>query len=187
MARTAREFLREVLERVAQRAESRARPQIPSATLRRALNTSIEDAVEGMVAKLQIPHYWAVYVHDGRSQITKSTGFLVFFRDISDDPRVSGGFPVRASEIRRLTRDQFRAGLEANRQHLANGGDPFTAPMIVVRQVGPTRGAEFFTKGMASFLEQEAAPLIAAEFDQYVQSLVDDGLHERATASLDLR
>ena len=153
MAQSSRQFIRSVLREVARRAVRRVRPQIPSDTLQRALGVSLDEAAARFEATLFIPHYWAVYVHDGRGSISKAgrPGFLIWFKDPTEDPRISGGFPERASQIRRLTRQQFRAGLARNRAHIAAGGDPFDVPMIVVKQVGPVKGSFFFTKGMLGF------------------------------------
>lgn len=173
MARTPERFLRDLLREVLTRAAARARPLIPSKTLRQSLTKVF---VSDTVAKLTIPHYWAIYVHDGRGPITKRSGFLVWFRDPGDDPRTSGGLqhPVRASEIRRLTKTQFQAGLRANREHLASGGDPFLAPMIVTKRVKGVTPTPFFSKGMVGFIDT-AGPLMAKRFDNYIQQLIDSG------------
>jgi hypothetical protein len=182
-ALSAREFLRRALLAVAARAESRVRPQIPSATLQRALNTRLEETLDGMVALVGVPHYWAVYLHDGRAGFGKSHGFLVFFKNPAEDPRIQGGYPERASQIRRLSPAEWRRGLERNRQHLAAGGDPFDAPMIVVRRVGPAQGAHWFTRGMAGFIE-EAGQELATAFDAHIQGIVDEsGMTERSVAT----
>jgi hypothetical protein len=179
-----RQFLREALLAVARRARRHVTPKIPSRTLRAALQVSIEETVGVMFARLHLPHYWAIYAHDGRGPISKQRGFLVFFRNPDDDPRLAAGYPERAAAIRHLTREQWRAGLERNRRHIAAGGDPFDAPMIVVRRVGPAQGAFFFTRGMAGFLESEASPEIRERFDRFIQQVIDDGLHEKKTAVL---
>lgn len=173
---------------VAERARRRVTPQIPSRTLRASLEVRLDEIVGTMTAVLSVPHYWALYVHDGRGPISKQKGFLVFFRNPHEDPRLAGGYAVRAAQIRHLSRTEWKAGLERNRRHIAAGGDPFDAPMIVVwkrngvSKVGPAAGAFFFTKGMAGFLEQEAAPEINTRFDRHVQQIIDNGLHEQATA-----
>lgn len=178
-----RAFLREVLRAVAARARRRVTPKIPSRTLRAALEVRVEEVVGTMFAVLHLPHYWALYVHDGRGPITKNKGFLVFFRNPSEDPRLAGGYAKRAAEVRHLTRTEWKSGLERNRRHIAAGGDPFDAPMIVVRRVGPAAGARFFTDGMIGFLQEEAAPEILERFDRFMQRVIDDGLHESRTAT----
>lgn len=166
-------------------AARRARPLIPSRTLRAALRIDEESEVSVVRAILSIPHYWALYLHDGRGPIqAKPGGFLVFFRDLRDDPRVQNGFPVRVSDVVRLTKEQFREGLRKNRAHLAAGGSPLEVPMIVVRRVGPAAGVAFFSEGLAGFVDDEGGPIIAREFDRWIQSIVDDDLTERSTATV---
>jgi hypothetical protein len=182
---TAREFLRQTLVAVAARAERKVLPKIPSAALRRSLTSRIEETLEGMLAVLSIPHYWAIYLHDGRGPIEKgpTDGFLVFFKNPEEDPRIAGGYPVRASDIRRLTKAQWQEGLRRNRDHLRNGGDIFDVPMIVVKRVGPAQGAFWFTQGMAGF-DIEAGAIISARFDAYIQDIIaEPGMTERSTAT----
>jgi len=188
-SRTPRAFLTDLVRRLLRLAERRARPKIPSRTLRRALRRLVlPGATGGVEGVLFIPHYWAVFLHDGRRGFGSKPGaFLVFFRDIRDDPRVAGGFPERASQIRRLTKREFDFWLERNRRHLKAGGDPFEVPMVVVRHVGPAQGAHFFTRGMDGFLASQAAPVARNAFDAYVQEVVDrDRLTDRARAVLRL-
>jgi len=183
-SRTEEQFIRDLLERVSERAENHVRPKIPSQTLQRALTTNFDRVANVWLARVGVPHYWAVYLHDGRGPVVKKgKGFLVFFKDPSRDPRLRGGRPVRQADARRLTRNQFRDGLAMNRAHLAAGGDPFDAPMIVVKSVGPAKATEFFTKGMAAFLPTIAAPIFRNEFDRYVQEMIDrDDLHDKDSA-----
>lgn len=184
---TPEEMLLRAARETALAAARRARPLIPSRTLRAALR--IDEEIDGTTVRaiLSVPHYWALYLHDGRGPIqAKPGGFLVFFRDIRDDPRVSNGFPVRMSDIVRLTKEQFREGLRRNRQHLAAGGSPLEVPMIVVRRVGPAAGVAFFSEGLAGFVDSEGGTIISGEFDRWIQSIVDDGLHETSTVRVRL-
>lgn len=98
--------------------KARASAVIPSKQLEAAL-----EAIELSNSKgvLHVPHYWAAYVHDGRPPVTPQTAtFLVWFKNPSDDPRYLGGqYPVYRSDIKRLTPDQFKAGLQRNREIIA--------------------------------------------------------------------
>lgn len=152
-----------------------ARPKIPSVTLQRALNLQV---LSDTKARIAVPHYWALYLHDGRGPFgPRRSKFLVYFISPLLDPRTPGGvLPERASQVRRLTRDEFYFWLGQNRLALLRGETP---PMIVVgwppgspvpsgpRTVGPARGSFFFENGsgggMQGFREQAnavAAPMV---------------------------
>lgn len=139
----------------------RARPQVTRAsrTLGRALNLFVLPQTDPtrITARIQIPHYWAVYVHDGRGPFgPRYKKFLVWFRNPKDDPRLRNGIPpVRARQLKRLTKDQWLAGLEAN-QIARAAGQP--VPMIVTRYVStPTPARPFFSNesalGMKGFID----------------------------------
>jgi len=162
----------------------RARGLIGSSTLREALEL-IVDAQAGE-ADLFIPHYWAVYYHDGRGGFAAPAGHkLVFFADSADDPRLSGGYPVRSTDIVRLTRDQFEEGLRINGERRAAGLGPF---MFVVDSVGPAVGSPFFDR-LAEGAGSRMDPIAEESVDDWVQSLVDELPElrpERRTASFRL-
>jgi len=157
------------------------RPLIGSSTLRAAVRL-IVDAQAGS-AVLFIPHYWAVYYHDGRDGFGASNAsVLVFFADPDDDPRLEGGYLVRESEIRRLSREEFYAGLAENELRAAEGEPPF---MFVVPSVGPAAGHPFFDQlavGAAARMDQFASFAI----DSFVQENVDEEGPERSTARVKL-
>lgn len=130
-----------------------------------------------------LPHYWAVYVHDGRKPFSKQK-FMLWFRDPKDDPRLRGGYPVRRSGVRRLSRRQFYYWLQKNKEALAAGEPP---PMIVTKVIRkatpPTR---FFENdgGMKGFPDR-AGEIVKREFSQHVKETLGDLLH--IDARLDLR
>ncbi len=164
-----------VLGRLVRRAMRLVRPKIPSATLRSML--------QGLVVNgrgiLFLPHYWAVYVHDGRGVVTpKRAKWLVWFPEIQNDPRVAGGadYPVRVNQIRRLTRAQWLAGLAENRRRRAAGLEPY---MVVSKRSGPARGVPFFEMLR---LEPEAADIVEPELDRLMARLADE-ISETSTAS----
>ena len=105
---------------------------------------------------VESPFYWAVYYHDGRGPIRAKPGHvLVYFRDIDQDPRVQGrNYPVRASDIKRLTKAQFYAYLK----------DP-SRGMIVRDSVGPAEGDPFFLRAQEA-LSRQVGPLIEDNLHQ---------------------
>lgn len=151
--------LKEALERAIGRLlASRVRKYIRSRTLRRAL--TIKKLDEGGHA-LTIPHYWAIYYHDGRGPVRPVNGkYLVYFSRIEDDPRVRGGrdYPVRKADIRplRLAPGEFR--------RLVREGK-----LIVRRSVGPAAGEKFFDKALAAKAARLAAPLVRTEVRRRIQ------------------
>lgn len=166
---TPEEIIRQILEEVGAAELAEARRRIGSGTLRRALTLIVEESQAR--ARLFIPHYWAVYYHDGRDGFGPvSANKLVFFDRPEDDPRLEGGYPVRASEIRRLTRDEYVEGLERNAERRRNGLRPF---MYVVDSVGPQAGRPFFDE-MADGASERAGPTAAMLFDRWVQRIVDE-------------
>ena len=99
-----------------------------------------------------VPHYWALYVHDGRRAPVRAQrgGFLIWFKDPKDDPRLIGGVtPERASQLRHLSAGEFRRIMRERHQDLLDGRDP---KVVVTTQVNKsTAGSYFFTKGMKEF------------------------------------
>lgn len=125
-------------------AQKQARSKIKSETLRHELFVKLFPQTNEVV--VGVPHYWAIYYHDGRGPVRAKPGhFLVYFKDPADDPRIKAGYPVRASDIIHLTRDQFLEALAQNK-------------LIVTRSVGPAAPHPFFTDGMKSFPEKAHGP-----------------------------
>ncbi len=162
-----------------------ARGVIDSSTLRAALRVLIDPSKRE--ARLFIPHYWAVYYHDGRSAFAASnTTFLIFYANPQDDPRFPGPqTPQRLANVRKLTPAEFQNGLRINAERRASNLPPF---MFVVRAVGSTTGTFFFDNdvGMEGFsqrvssVEGEQARI----FDEWVQrELV---ITERADANIEI-
>lgn len=158
---------------------------IGSSTLRAAAELLVEEFSTGgeQKAVISIPHYWAAYYHDGRAGFEAPAGhLLVFFADEDDDPRLEGGRPVRLADVRHLTREEFRRGLEENELRAAAGEGPF---MFVVRAVGPAGPHPFFDElsiGAAARMDQ----LALAALDAHVQELLDEERGQRATAQVRL-
>ncbi len=137
--RSSLEFRIDLVREIAEQVKRRARSLIESRTLKRALDSRIvTNGTTYVGAEVFIPHYWAVYYHDGRGPVRPVNGkFLVYFARIEDDPRVAGGrdYPQRASQIRRLRLDP------AEFRRLVKEGK-----LIVKRSVGPVQGKRFFER-----------------------------------------
>lgn len=134
------DIVRRILEAFVSDELALAKSLIQSTTLADAVRAEFN--FEADEALLHVPHYWAVYYHDGRGPIQAAPGHkLVFFHRPEDDPRLEGGYPERVSQVRRLTADQFYEGLEINRERFANGLPPY---MYVLNSVGAAKGDPFF-------------------------------------------
>ncbi len=124
---------------IARRMCDRARLEVGSAldsgTLRRALNCRVDALGRDVEAILSVPHYWAIYYHDGRGEIRAKEGkVLVWFASIEDDPRVNTtGHPVRITDRQklRLSKAQFKRLRKAGK-------------LIVAKRSGPARGKPFY-------------------------------------------
>jgi len=160
---TAEGIVRSALQWLALAAKQKVKPLIPSATLADALEISniaarssrtISAALAGRrisEIRLTIPHYWAVYIHDGRPAFgPRRATFLVWFTDPDDDPRLAGGFPVRYSDVKRLTKEQFHEGLRINAQRRAVGA---TLYMHIARSRRGDPPRRFFSEGLAGFVD----------------------------------
>ncbi len=154
---------------------------IGSSTLRAAARLMVDGAAG--TATLLVPHYWAVFYHDGRGGFEAPSGrFLVFFEDPADDPRLEGGRPERLSQVRRLTREEFHAGLEENQTRAELGGPPF---MRVVRAVGPAPAHPFFDQ-LAVGAAERMTQIAGFAADAYAQDVVDDEGPQKSTARVRL-
>jgi hypothetical protein len=137
-----KKVIRRVLQEIGERELSRVRRTIGSRTLRAAIRLIINESEER--ADLFIPHYWAVYYHDGRpgfSAVGVGARKLVFFDNPADDPRKPT--PERENQVKHLTRDQYQEGLRRNAERAARGARPF---MYVVDSVGAAPPRPFFTQ-----------------------------------------
>lgn len=176
-----KERVARVLARAAIKVARRAiRPH--SRTLAKAVK--IEFRPDG--AALVIPHYWALYVHDGRGAIAKPSGFLIYYRNPAQDPRFAGRqTPERAREVRRLTSREFREAGRLNRAARKRGRP---LPVIIVRAVGPVRkgATNFFLNnaGMLPFkLEYPALARhrVEKDFLAFLRPIFKPGVVEKRT------
>ncbi len=179
------QIMREILTAVGEVELERVKKFIGSRTLREAIFLAVYASLAE--AKLIVPHYWAVYYHDGRGSVSPvSAQKLVFFDNpLEDDPRLQGAYPRRSGDLRRLTRGEYEEGLKRNAERRAQGLGPF---MFVVDAVGPSRPHPFFDQ-LAANAANRAGPTIGRIFDAHIQRLVDtddDVRPEKGTAEVNL-
>ncbi len=143
-------FFIRLTDRLSRLGINKARPRIPSRTLRRAL---VSIRVTNKEVKMHITHYWARYVHEGHGPITPGAGkFLAWYRNPRDDPRLTafgGQTPPRASQLvglrQAIDAAQFRADADAGK-------------IIFAQRVAESGGTPFFSNeaggGMHGFVKQ---------------------------------
>ena len=162
-------IIRSVLLAIGKRELAEARRRIPSRTLSAAVELIVEES--RLRSRLFIPHYWAVYVHDGHRAIHPTTASkLVFFDNPKDDPRRKGARkPERFSQERRLTKQEYQLGLQINKERADRGQRPF---MFVVSMTKPQIGKPFFDR-MATKSSQRVGKAALKAFDKEMQNLID--------------
>lgn len=118
-------------------------PRIPSRTLRNALTTY----QTGNRGYMNVPHYWAIYYHEGHTRpiIPRTASMLVWYKNPAQDPRLSGGYPVRRSQVRKLTSAEFKRDRAAGKL-IVTKRSPYDGR--------PVRGRRFFANdgGMSGFV-----------------------------------
>jgi hypothetical protein len=117
----------------------------PSKTLRDALTISKQNG-QWYVG---VPHYWAVFYHDGRAAAYPKGKFLVWYKNPKVDPRHWGNYPVRANELVSL-RD-VGWSWDQVMQDVRDG-------KAVVSRVSPrnrrrVKGVPFFNRGLRGFFD----------------------------------
>lgn len=163
-ARTEGQLKAHIAREIGEAALAQAKPEVARASnqLASALRLVIErpaGAKGNVVARVRIPHYWAIYVHDGRGPFRKER-FMVWWKNPKRDPRLKDGLsPVRASQVRRLTRAQWLQALQEREDWISSGGDPYDAPVIITKAVRrATKPRPFFSNGpgggMQGFVNQ---------------------------------
>lgn len=141
-------------------------------------------------ARLSIPHYWAVYAHDGRRPFVKAR-YMVFWRDPRNDPRraPSGRTPPRRASLRTLSAAEFRRAWAVRENWIAAGGDPYDSPVIITRQIRkatpPTRFFENEAGGMAGFSEV-ASRIAQKDFSEYVKARLGDSLRVKERLEIEI-
>lgn len=170
-------FLRRITRRLTEAAYRRAIPQVRdvSRTLAKAMTRRVErpERGRGLDGILMIPHYWAVYAHDGR-QSFETEGFMVWWQNPRLDPRLrgfGGQTPPRRALLRRLTRAEFRRALEVRERHIALTGTAYGSPVVITQRIGrATRAAKFFDNqgGMQGTME-DAHRVAQPQVSKYVE------------------
>lgn len=143
--------IEKTLDELGRKGVARIRPLIKSNTLSHFLDYRI--SIKKTVFRLEffVPHYWAPIYHDGRGPIV-TTGVMVFYRNPDDDPRIKLGHPSKKSEVRHLSRTDFKKGLETNREMFKDFPDGGKQQfMVITNSVGPAVGFPFFTIGLRGF------------------------------------
>lgn len=124
---------------------TRSASRFLASEMRREVLASSRSIARG---RLNIPVYWAVYVHEGRTTpiVPRNGKVLVYFKNpLADDPRLRGGYPRRRSEVRKLNLDPEEwARLRASGQMIVRSR--VDAPTPPHRFFGNTPG-----EGMAPF------------------------------------
>ncbi len=144
-----------------------ARAACTSRTLRQALR--VLKTEDGFV--LNVPHYWAQFFHDGRGVVNARPGHkLVYYKNPAEDPRIAGGYPVRLSDVRKLTRTEFYRDLRAGK-------------LIVAERVGPAGPNEF----MGDALTARAGQIVAQASAGACQQAVRDALGPLFQATVETR
>lgn len=166
-------FKSELTELMAERVRTYIRKFIKSDTLKNSIEIRLRIDGDVVGHDLVWPHYWAVYYHDGRKALRPVNGkYLVWFVDPQDDPRNAGGYPVRGSQVRKLSLspDQFKDLLRSGK-------------MIVTDYAGPTRGKKFLER-----LQGKAAGLVdgiaVREFRKHVRANLKDLLRLKFTTRI---
>lgn len=105
------------------------------------------------------PFFWSEFVERGRRPQARRDGrYYAWFRNpLRDDPRLRQGYPVRRSDVRKLTKREFERGLE-------------NETLILARQ---TRGVN------AADIEPRAEPDIIAEVQETVGEELSRGFNEQ--------
>lgn len=140
----------------------------------------IREILTETTARLHIPYFWAVYLHQGRTDPIRPVRarVLVWFANpLRDDPRLDGGYPRTQGQQVRLTASQYREGLAANREARRNGAPPvMIVRKIVTKSVDPK---PFFSTdpggGMSAF-PAVAEKIIAEWIREQLQKMLREKL-----------
>ena len=144
MALSPQQFLFKIGMGIAVRGRTRARGVIESRVLSQSLRIIPPARTRfGVRAGLLVPHYWAVYYHDGRGPVRPTQKqFVVYFKrgrkELDPRVRVGAWYPRRIEQVKRLNRAQFYAARKR--------GD-----LVITKKSGPADGKHFFTIGMRGF------------------------------------
>lgn len=167
------EFQSDLALKMADRLREVVKRYIPSETLRNSIEIHLRIDAGLVTTSLEWPHYWAVYYHDGRGPLRPVNGkYLVYFLDPEDDPRFDQGYPVRASEIKRLelTPEEFKDAIASGK-------------MIVTNHVKRGRARRFIDR-LAGRAARTVQPLVQPAFRQHLKLALSDILRIRSSTRL---
>lgn len=175
-------FFNKLTNTLGRLASAKARPQIPSRTLRRAL---IVIRISDREVKMNITHYWAVFVHQGRkSKRLAGNRFMVWYRNPKEDPRLQpfgGQTPPRVSQLIGLRQVISAAQFKA---------DKAAGKIIFAQEVRATRGVPFFSNeaggGMHGFVDQANATATPLVRRHILKQIGKENLREKDEAVLTL-
>lgn len=169
-----------ILDKALDAGLNRARAFCTSKQLRKGMRRQvlISNAVQAQ-GVLNVPHYWAIYKHDGRGTVTTNGAtFLVWFPNPKDDPRLKNGqSPIHRADIKKLSdvisRERF---LELKK----------SGKMIISKVSGPTdrgKANPFFSNkpggGMAGFQDDFVRIARRETFDHMERFLRESGLKKK--------
>lgn len=190
-------FRRRLARKLAEAGRRKVRRRVESAskTLARAMVVIPDSSPRRKlaIARIHIPHYWAVYVHDGRGPFRMRRGrFMVWWKNPKLDPRLRGGrSPRRAANLRRLTKAEFQAALEDRNAWIAAGGDPYDAPVVITSAIKRrTPPNKFFSNepggGMAGFRRGVVSRIAPPEMSRHVKDFLGDKFKTKKTLRIRL-
>lgn len=169
-----KKFLWEAGRISAVRVRARAAIKVKSTQLRQALALKQYKTTKNQSQwAVYIPHYWAVYYHDGRRPVKAKKGKrMVFFKNPKDDPRHHGKYPERLKQKRslRLSKQEFRR---------------LRPKMVIARKVKGTTGEFFFDNrfGMAGILTPVGNE-ISGLFSEHVKDFLGKDLRIKETLNV---
>lgn len=114
-----------------------------SKTLARELKASVISSLDGESYEIEVGHgYWWGRVLDTGRKAFFGNEFLIWFRDVRDDPRVGGGttYPRTYQAARKLTTAEYEEGLKQNREAYRTNAPPF---MLVRPNVAGFSGYQY--------------------------------------------
>ena len=166
---TIKAMRRKLLEIMAKAAVSRTKKFITSTTLRNALDYRLT-LTRGLIT-LKIPHYWAVYVHNGFGPLgPKKKGYYIYFKDKRLDPRTKGGssYPVKPSDRRSLTKGEYAKFNKINARLRQAGLPPVMFRVKATKKA--VAGQQYYTRAV------EYGGILSDVYGKVTKRVLDDFL-----------
>ena len=148
-----RDDVAKLLNELGQKGVRFIRPLIPSRTLQKSLRYDVELKKTVFKLNFSVPQYWAKFVHDGRSAPFLTENKMIWYANPGDDPRIKNGYPVKRSDVQKLTRQEYLDGVLTNREMYRDFPEGGTMQfMIITDFIKKTTGAQpFFDVGLKGF------------------------------------